>query len=213
METPPLLDRLLGQFDRALRACAPGAARARRDSPAARVAEDGPLDAPRRRRAVGLMRVNHTGEVCAQALYAGQAATARLAATRRSMEQAAEEETDHLAWCESRLDELGGRPSLLNPLWYAMSWGLGAAAGLAGDRWSLGFVAETERRVCRHLEDHLERLPGDDRKSRAILEQMISDERRHAETAEQAGGAPLPPAVKGAMAAMAELMKRSAYHV
>ena len=119
------------------------------------------------------MRINHTGEVCAQALYAGQASTAKLGQVRESMEEAAAEERDHLAWCETRLSELQSRPSLLNPLWYAMSFGMGAAAGLAGDKWSLGFVAETEKQVCEHLESHLEKLPEGDHRSKAVLTQMI----------------------------------------
>ena len=139
-----------------------------------------------RRHVAGLMRVNHAGEIAAQGLYQGQAATARLDEVRQSMEQAAEEENDHLAWCEERLSELGSRPSVLNPVWYAGAFAIGAAAGLLGDRWSLGFVAETERQVVRHLENHLESLPEGDARSRAILEQMKVDEERHGAKAEKA---------------------------
>ena len=163
--------------------------------------------------AAGLMRINHTGEVCAQALYAGQASTANLAQVREAMEEAAAEEVDHLAWCEQRLQELDSRPSLFNPLWYALSFGMGAAAGLAGDKWSLGFVAETEKQVCDHLEEHLEKLPESDQRSKAVLEQMIVDERHHGETATEAGGVPLPPPVKQAMLAMSKVMKKTTYRV
>ncbi len=149
------LDSALVQFDQALRTCVPGSTLSQRPSPASSV-EQSKLSETERHHAAGLMRINHTGEVCAQALYAGQASTAKLDQVRESMEEAAAEERDHLAWCETRLSELQSRPSLLNPLWYAMSFGLGAAAGLAGDKWSLGFVAETEKQVCEHLESHLE---------------------------------------------------------
>ena len=181
------IDQLLIQFDQALRTCVPGTTEANRESPAAN-ADEIELSNLEKQHAAGLMRINHTGEVCAQALYQGQATTALLGEVRKSMEQAAEEEVDHLAWCEQRLTELDSRPSVLNFLWYALSFGLGAAAGLAGDKWSLGFVAETEHQVCEHLEDHLSKLPKQDNKSRAILEQMIADEKHHEETARQAGG-------------------------
>ena len=183
-----------------------------RPSPASSV-EQSELSETERLHAAGLMRINHTGEVCAQALYAGQASTAKLDQVRESMEEAAAEERDHLAWCETRLSELQSRPSLLNPLWYAMSFGLGAAAGLAGDKWSLGFVAETEKQVCEHLESHLEKLPEGDHRSKAVLTQMIQDERHHGETAEQAGGAPLPFPVRQAMLGMSQIMKRTTYRV
>ena len=166
-----------------------------------------------RRHAAGLMRVNHTGEVCAQALYQGQALTARLPDVREEMEQAAAEEVDHLVWCEERLDQLGSHTSALNPIWYGMSFALGAAAGIAGDRWSLGFVAATEERVCRHLEEHLEQLPASDHRSRRIIEQMLEDERRHGEAALDAGGENYPEPVKRAMADVAKLMTRSSYRV
>lgn len=206
------VDNLLLQFDQALRTLVPGSSQAGRDYPAnARIETE--LEDRQRRHAAGLMRINHTGEVCAQALYQGQALTARLENVRQSMEQAAGEEVDHLAWCEQRLSELDSRPSLFNPLWYAMSFGLGAAAGLAGDKWSLGFVAETENQVCEHLEDHLQKLPESDQKSRAILEQMITDERQHGETARLAGGAGLPFPVRQAMAALSQVMKKTVYRL
>jgi ubiquinone biosynthesis monooxygenase Coq7 len=207
-----VIDQLLIQFDQALRTCVPGTTEANRESPAAN-ADEMELSNLEKQHAAGLMRINHTGEVCAQALYQGQATTALLGEVRKSMEQAAEEEVDHLAWCEQRLTELNSRPSVLNFLWYALSFGLGAAAGLAGDRWSLGFVAETEHQVCEHLEDHLSKLPKQDNKSRAILEQMIADEKHHEETARQAGGLEPPIAIRQAMNAMSQLMKKTTYHI
>ena len=206
------IDQLLIQFDQALRTCVPGTTEANRESPAAN-ADEMELSNLEKQHAAGLMRINHTGEVCAQALYQGQATTALLGEVRESMEQAAEEEVDHLAWCEQRLTELDSRPSVLNFLWYTLSFGLGAAAGLAGDRWSLGFVAETEHQVCEHLEDHLSKLPKQDNKSRAILEQMIADEKHHEETARQAGGLEPPIAIRQAMNAMSQLMKKTTYHI
>jgi ubiquinone biosynthesis monooxygenase Coq7 len=160
-----------------------------------------------------LMRINHTGEVCAQALYQGQALTARLAAVRDSMERAAAEENDHLDWCEARIHELGGRTSYLNPLWYAGSFMLGATAGLAGDRWSLGFVAETEHQVEDHLDDHLGQVPQVDQRTRAILEQMKSDEINHATKAIEAGGASLPAPVRFAMKMMSRVMTTTVYRI
>jgi ubiquinone biosynthesis monooxygenase Coq7 len=160
-----------------------------------------------------LMRINHTGEVCAQALYQGQALTADLPAVRSRLERAAQEENDHLAWCERRLDELGDRKSLLNPLWYAGSFAIGAAAGLAGDKWSLGFVVETERQVEAHLDDHLDQVPAQDVRSRAILEQMKQDEIGHANLALAAGGAELPAPVKLAMSLVSKVMTRTVYWV
>jgi ubiquinone biosynthesis monooxygenase Coq7 len=175
--------------------------------------EDTELSDTQRRLAAGLMRVNHAGEVSAQALYQGQALTARLADVRDSMERAAMEENDHLAWCEQRVHELGDHTSYLNPLWYSGSLAIGALAGLAGDKWSLGFVAETERQVVRHLDDHLQRLPAHDAKSRAIVAQMKQDEARHATTALQAGGAQLPAPVKKLMTLMSRVMTRAAFRI
>jgi ubiquinone biosynthesis monooxygenase Coq7 len=206
------LDQCLIQFDLALRTCVPGSSQARRASPAEEL-NDGELSPSERRHTAGLMRINHTGEVCAQALYQGQAATAKLGDVRESMQQAAAEEVDHLAWCEDRLRQLDSRPSLLNPLWYALSYGIGAAAGIAGDKWSLGFVAATEDQVCAHLEDHLEKLPTADTKSKAILEQMIVDEKQHGDLARNAGGAELPAPVKQAMTAVSQIMKTTAYRI
>jgi ubiquinone biosynthesis monooxygenase Coq7 len=159
-----------------------------------------------RRRAAALMRVNHAGEVCAQALYQGQALTARNPSSRTALEQAAREETEHLAWTERRIEELGGRKSLLNPVWYAGSFAIGALAGLVGDRWSLGFLAETERQVVTHLEGHLRRLPEADRRSRAIVEAMREDESRHATSAIGHGAAELPAPAKAAMRVTSSVM-------
>src|SRR5688572_6647858 len=207
----PLLDRLLVEAQRALdTTLAP--ARAERANPA-EAAGDLVLDEPDRRHAAGLMRVNHTGEVCAQALYVGQAAVARDPATRAQLLEAAQEETDHLAWCASRLVELDSRPSLFNPLWYAGSYAIGVAAGLRGDGWNLGFVAETERQVEAHLHEHLERLPPGDGRSRAILTTMQADEARHAEHAEAAGARVLPPPIPTLMAFASGVMKAVAYRI
>ena len=214
MSRSPLtfIDQCLLQFDQALRTCVPGASHADRETPA-RMVDEQELNKEEKRHAAGLMRINHTGEVCAQALYAGQASTAKLDEVRESMEHAAAEEVDHLAWCEQRLEELDSRPSVLNPVWYGLSFGMGALAGLAGDKWSLGFVAETERQVCDHLEEHLTRLPEQDEKSKAVLAQMIIDERQHGETAAAAGGANLPAPFKHAMSTMSQVMKKTTYHI
>lgn len=206
------IDKLIVNLDQALRTLVPGSVQASRANPANASLAD-TLSTTEAKHAAGLMRINHTGEVCAQALYQGQALTARLPGVRDSMERAAKEECDHLSWCESRLDELDSRPSLLNPLWYGLSFGIGAAAGLAGDKWSLGFVAETEKQVCKHLEDHLQTLPAVDDRSRRILEQMHSDEGKHATLAMEAGAAELPAPVKLAMGLMARVMKATVYRI
>lgn len=208
-----LLDRALDEADKLLRHSAAFAATARRDYPAADLPPDESLEAEDRRHAAGLMRVNHAGEVAAQALYQGQALTARLDQVRATMEEAAAEEQDHLAWCEARLRELGSQPSVLNPLWYSGSFAIGALAGLAGDRWSLGFLAETEQQVVEHLEKHLGKLPADDQRSRKIVRQMRDDEASHRDTAEEAGGVPLPPPVRSLMRAVAGIMTRTAYRL
>lgn len=185
---------------------------AARTNPAAGLAEV-TLSAAERLDVAGLMRINHTGEVCAQALYLGQAAVAGDSRTRRHLLSAADEERDHLAWCSARLGELDARPSLLNPLWYAGSFLLGAGAAVFGDRVSLGFVVETERQVEAHLGDHLERLPATDARSRAIVAQMQSEEARHGELARAAGGIDLPAPIPRLMALAAGLMKAIAYRV
>ncbi|HXE66013.1 MAG TPA: 2-polyprenyl-3-methyl-6-methoxy-1,4-benzoquinone monooxygenase [Rhodanobacteraceae bacterium] len=205
------LDCLLAGTQRALDTVA-GAPMAARPSPGNPLPLPD-LDPGQRRHAAGLMRVNHTGEVCAQALYDGQAALARDAATRMHLEAAAAEETDHLAWCAVRLRELDDRPSLFNPLWYAGSFAIGALAALAGDRWSLGFVVETERQVEAHLGEHLERLPREDARSRAILETMQADEARHADNALARGGAKLPFPIPTLMRGASAVMKAVAYRL
>jgi len=205
------LDSLIHQFDRALRALA-GVHRAERPSPAAGLPEAA-LGAEERAEAAALMRVNHVGEVCAQALYQGQALTANDPANRRSLERAALEEQDHLVWSAQRIEELGGRASLLNPLWYGGALVLGAAAGMAGDRWSLAFLAETERQVEEHLAGHLERLPVEDRRTRAVVGAMRDDEARHRESAIALGAAELPEPVRTGMRALAKVMTTVAYRL
>ena len=207
-----LIDRLLCQVDTALRTLVPGTSRADRDNPAAGVDSTSMSDSERRH-AAGLMRVNHTGEVCAQALYQGQALTAKLPVVRGEMEQAAREEVDHLVWCEERLDQLGSRTSLLNPVFYGLSFGLGAAAGIAGDRWSLGFVAATEDQVCEHLREHLKKMPAGDQQSRAILEKMLSDEQAHGTHALEAGGRPFSSTGKRLMRAASKVMTSTTYRL
>ena len=205
------LDRLLDSAQNALSTVA-GSPRAQRANPGDST-PDVVLEDAERRHAAGLMRINHVGEVCAQALYIGQAAVARDPATRAHLLEAAQEETDHLAWCADRLRELDSRPSLLNPVWYAGSWAIGALAGLRGDGWNLGFVVETEHQVEAHLEEHLQTLPEADLRSRAILRVMKADEARHADDAEQAGAKVLPQPVPTLMAAASKLMKAVAYRV
>jgi ubiquinone biosynthesis monooxygenase Coq7 len=205
------LDRLLAEAQRGLAGAADDAV-ALRDNPGA-PQPDVEMATRQRGHAAGLMRVNHTGEVCAQALYIGQAAVARDEATRAQLLAAAQEETDHLSWCRDRLRELDSRPSLLNPLWYAGSYAIGVAAGLRGDGWNLGFVVETERQVEAHLAEHLRRLPPEDLRSRAILQAMKEDEARHADHAEAAGARVLPPPIPRVMALASALMKAVAYRV
>ena len=204
-------DALIRALDRALRAVW-GPAPTRRPMPGGELPE-ADLDAAERAHAAALMRVNHSGEVCAQALYQGQAITSRDERTREALEAAADEETEHLNWTERRIGELGGRKSLLNPLWYAGSLTLGMAAGALGDRWNLGFLAETERQVEAHLSSHLERLPASDSRSRAVVRQMREDESRHADTAFRLGGAALPTPVRLAMKAASRLMTFGAYRI
>ncbi|WP_326527794.1 2-polyprenyl-3-methyl-6-methoxy-1,4-benzoquinone monooxygenase [Dokdonella sp.] len=206
------LDRVLVEIERALGSALDSRPIAQRPSPAEGI-EDTVLSDEERRHAGGLMRINHVGEVCAQALYSGQAAVARNEALRSQLLEAAAEETDHLAWCGERLDELGDRPSLLNPLWYGGAYAIGAVAGLIGDSLSLGFVVETERQVEAHLEGHLKKLPEADQRSRAIVSQMKEDEARHADNALAAGAATLPRPLPDLMRAAANLMRTVAYRV
>ncbi|MBW7902404.1 MAG: 2-polyprenyl-3-methyl-6-methoxy-1,4-benzoquinone monooxygenase [Rhodocyclaceae bacterium] len=205
------LDRLIVEFDKALRAVALSAA-SRRPNPAADLPE-ADLSERERRHAAALMRVNHVGEICAQALYQGQSVTSRTPSLRVELAQAAQEETEHLAWTEARIAELGGRKSLLNPLWYGGALAIGLAAGAGGDRWNLGFLAETERQVGAHLDGHLKRLPAADRRSRAIVAQMRSDELAHAAAAVRLGAAELPRPVGMAMRVASGFMTRLAYYL
>ncbi|MBX9810111.1 MAG: 2-polyprenyl-3-methyl-6-methoxy-1,4-benzoquinone monooxygenase [Burkholderiales bacterium] len=205
------LDRLIIGFDKGLRTLlAP--AQSLRHTPGDEL-PDAEMPASRRALAAALMRVNHSGEICAQALYQGQALTARDSAAKQALEQAAREETEHLAWTERRIEELGGRKSALNPLWYAGSFAIGAISGLLGDKWNLGFLAETEHQVVKHLEGHLQRLPQEDQKSRAILEQMKDDEARHATSALRHGGAELPLPAKLAMRLSSKVMTKTAFWI
>jgi len=203
------VDQLIAQLDRALRTVS-NVAEASRASPAdalpeAELAEDD------RRRAAALMRVNHVGEVCAQALYQGQALTAKDAHARQALERAAREEEDHLAWSAQRVSELGGRTSLLNPVWYLGAFAIGTVAGALGDRWNLGFLAETERQVEEHLSAHLERLPSEDARTRTLVEAMRADEARHRDTALRMGAAELPDPVKRTMRVASRIMTSVAY--
>jgi len=209
---PSPLDRILEQVDQAVRTVLGPPPPASRPNPAEGI-PDSPLTDRERRHAAALMRVNHAGEIMAQGLYQGQALTARLEEVRGAMEQAAIEEFDHLAWCQQRLTELRDRPSVLGPIWYTGAFLLGAGAGLAGDRWSLGFVSETEAQVVSHLEEHLGRLPPADRRSRAIVNQMKIDEAHHGAAARAAGGVPLPAPARGLMTVMSKVMTRAAYWV
>lgn len=205
------LDRVIIEFDRALRTLA-GAASATRAEPGREIAE-ADMQETERRHAAGLMRVNHTGEICAQALYSGQALTARNSATRAVLQQAASEEADHLAWTAARVEALGGRLSVLNPAFYAGAFVIGAMSGALGDRWNLGFLAETERQVEAHLDGHLDSLPASDLKSRAVVDAMKQDEARHAATATVHGGAELPGPVREIMRMAARAMTFSTYRL
>ena len=205
------LDQLITTFDLGLRTVF-ATPHASRPYPASATPEAGMSEAEKNR-AAALMRVNHVGEVCAQALYAGQALTTRNEKVRAALEHAAREETDHLAWCETRITELGGRKSLLNPLWFGGAFGMGVVAGLMGDKWNLGFLAETERQVEAHLDGHLQQLPEVDARSRAVVEQMKTDEAQHAQTAIDHGGASLPAPVKLAMRVAADVMRQTASRV
>jgi len=205
------VDRLVAEFDRALRAVA-GVARSSRPSPGEGVAE-AELDTEERAQAAALMRVNHVGEVCAQALYQGQSLTARNEEAKSALLKAADEEEDHLAWSADRIRELGGRLSLLNPIWYAGSFAIGAAAGALGDKWNLAFLAETERQVEHHLSGHLKALPAHDRRTRLVVEAMRNDEMRHRMTAVQLGAAELPSPVKLAMRLASKVMTTVAYRI
>ena len=206
-----MLDKLIIEFDKGLKTLT-ASAHSVRPHPDKNVKE-AELSAEEKRHALGLMRVNHCGEVCAQALYNGQSLTAKNPQIVDALQQASKEETEHLAWCEKRIHELGGHTSLLNPIWYAGSFTLGAIAGAIGDKWNLGFLAETEHQVGAHLEKHLHELPASDEKSRAILQQMKTDEAQHADTAISLGGAELPAPIKAAMKQMSKVMTSTTYYL
>ncbi len=206
-----MLDQLITEFDKGLRTVF-AEAHTVRPYPDCDV-PDTPLEAQEKRHAAALMRINHSGEVCAQALYNGQALTARNPETEAALRQASQEETEHLAWCEKRIAELGGHKSLLNPIWYGGSFALGVLAGALGDKWNLGFLAETENQVGKHIENHLTHLPENDTKSRAVLEQMKIDEARHAMTALDHGGAQLPAPVRFAMKMTSKVMTHTTYRI
>lgn len=206
-----LIDNIITTFDTALRTIFTEA-KSTRARPDTAIDEDGINDSAKQN-VISLMRINHVGEVCAQALYSGQAFTSRNPQIVNALKHAAAEETDHLAWCESRIKELGGRKSLLNPVWYLSSFTIGAVAGAISDKWNLGFLAETEQQVSAHLSSHLEKLPTTDSKTRAIVEQMHIDETAHAQEAVNLGAAELPHAVKTAMKLSSKLMTTTAYYV
>ena len=206
------LDRIIAGLDQALRTLDSEPTRAARPNPADGIAEPD-LSAGEKAHAAGLMRVNHAGEIAAQGLYQGHAAVARDPAIEEQMKHAADEELDHLAWCEQRLAELGSEPSALRPLWYAGSFAIGAASGVLGDKWSLGFIEETERQVSEHLTGHLDGLPENDTRSRAIVAQMRDEEEAHGQNARLAGAAPLPTPVQELMKGVARIMKTVAYRI
>lgn len=206
------IDRFLSGVSDALQTITVPATRASRDNPAEGI-DESDLDERAKTHAAGLMRVNHAGEMAAQGLYQGHAAVARDDSIGEQMRHAAEEEFDHLAWCEQRLTELDSGPSKLNPIWYAGSFAIGAASGLLGDKWSLGFIAETERQVCEHLSGHLQRLPEDDDRSRAIVKQMRDEEQEHGENADKAGAADLPRPVKDLMRLTSKAMTKTSYRL
>lgn len=205
-------DQLVMNADTALRTLFGAPVTSAREYPAADIS-DAEFSADEKKRIASLMRINHSGEVSAQALYQGQALTCRNDVIREKLNQAAIEENDHLSWTKSRIDELGGHTSLLNPLWYGGSFAIGAFAGAIGDKWNLGFLAETEQQVVEHLESHLNKLPGGDLKSRAVLEQMKIDESKHATTAIESGAAELPSPVKKLMATMSKIMTSTTYYI
>ena len=205
-------DKLLIQSDTALKTIAGKPVTTLREYPAQGINES-EMDEVERKHTAGLMRVNHAGEVSAQALYQGQALTSRNPEIRKTLEESAIEENDHLVWTEQRLQELGEGTSLLKPIWYLGSLGIGAVAGAVGDKWNLGFLAETEKQVVKHLDEHLMQLPVSDKRSHAVLQQMKIDEAKHASTAIESGAKELPNVVKKAMTLMSKVMTKVAYHI
>ena len=207
-----LIDLVINEVDKGLKYSTQNYQTESRPYPADKIEQD-PLNELERNHSAGLMRVNHSGEVCAQALYRGQALTAKLGDTRTKMEQAAFEELDHLSWCNKRLEELSNNPSVLNPIWYGMSFSIGAVAGLVGDKWSLGFVHETEEQVVKHLDGHLDKLSKKDLKTKVVVEQMRIDEEQHSHDALEAGAEILPDEIKDLMSKVAKVMTNSSYHI
>lgn len=207
-----LTDRIIAEIDKGLKFSLHNYQKETREYPASNI-EDNNLNEISRNHSANLMRVNHAGEVAAQGLYRGQALTAKLEGTKEKMDQAALEELDHLSWCNKRLEELNDKPSALNPLWYGLSFGMGAIAGAAGDKWSLGFVHETEEQVVIHLKGHLDKLSSEDKKTVAILEQMSADEAKHSQEALDSGAENLPEGVKKLMSIVAKVMTKSSYYV
>mgnify|MGYP001162461593 FL=1 len=207
-----IIDILIDEVDKGLKYSTENYQSTNRDYPAKDI-EGSKLTELEKHHSAGLMRVNHAGEVCAQALYRGQALTAQLDDVKEKMNEAALEELDHLAWCNKRLEELGQEPSVLNPLWYGMSFTLGAVAGLAGDKWSLGFVEETEEQVVKHLDGHMKNVSKNDNKTKAVMKQMREDEEAHGLTAREAGAADLPEEIKEVMSAVAKIMTSTSYHI
>ena len=207
-----LIDLLINEVDKGLKYSTQNYQTESRPYPADKIEQDS-LNEFEKNHSAGLMRVNHSGEVCAQALYRGQALTAKLGDTRTKMEQAASEELDHLSWCNKRLEELNNKPSLLNPIWYGMSFSIGAVAGLIGDNWSLGFVHETEEQVVKHLDGHLDKLSKKDLKTKAVIEQMRIDEEKHSYDALEAGAEILPDEIKSLMSKVAKVMTSSSYRI
>ena len=206
------IDRFIIEFDTALRSVV-GGANAQRPTPGSESGANTALDSEQRKHAAGLMRVNHVGEVCAQALYQSQKLVARNSEVQEMLDRSGQEEMDHLAWCETRLKELGSHTSYLNPIWYAGSFAIGLAAGFAGDKWSLGFVSETEKQVENHLASHLKKLPEEDHRSRAIVNQMRIDEIEHGQAAMNAGGVTLPETIQKMMQAISKVMTTTAYKI
>ena len=207
-----LIDLLINEVDKGLKYSTQNYQTESRPYPADNIEQDS-LNEFEKNHSAGLMRVNHSGEVCAQALYRGQALTAKLGDTRTKMEQAASEELDHLSWCNKRLEDLNNKPSLLNPIWYGMSFSIGAVAGLIGDKWSLGFVHEIEEQVVKHLDGHLDKLSKKDLKTKAVIEQMRIDEEQHSHDALEAGAEILPDEIKNLMSKFAKVMTNSSYHI
>ena len=206
------IDLLINEVDKGLKYSTQNYQTEKRPYPAEKVEQES-LNEFEKNHSAGLMRVNHSGEVCAQALYRGQAITAKLLDTKDKMEQAASEELEHLSWCNKRLEELDSKPSLLNPIWYCMSFSIGAIAGLVGDKWSLGFVHETEEQVVKHLDSHLDKLSDKDLKTRSVIEQMRIDEEQHSKDALEAGAEILPNEIKELMSKVAKVMTDSSYHI